>query len=137
MSIVLPEGGNVIGAGTDIVDVARIRDAYERHQERFLRRIFTEAEQSYCFGMKDPFPHLAARFAAKEAISKAFSTGIGRHLGWKSAAIAKGEREQPIVELDEQGAALLTEVGGSEVLISLSHTATLGNAVALVVRNPV
>jgi len=135
MSIALPTGGNVIGAGTDIVDVARIRSAHQRHKDRFLARIYTASERDYCFSMADPYPHLAARFAAKEAISKAFSTGIGKHLGWKSASIAKGGRGQPIVLLDEQGRALLAQVGASEVLVSLSHTATLGSALALLVKH--
>ena len=133
MAIELPVGGNVIGVGADIVDVERIRKSHERHAERFLDRIYTKEEQAYCMDMKNPFPHLAARFAAKEAISKAFSTGIGEHLGWKSMSIAKGERNEPIVILDEKGKALLKEVGGTSVLISLAHTDTLGHAVAVVV----
>ena len=99
----------MIGVGTDIIDVDRIRKSHERHTERFLNRIYTKDEQAYCFGMRNPHPHLAARFAAKEAISKAFSTGIGEHLGWKSMSIAKGERNEPIVVLDEKGKALLKE----------------------------
>ena len=134
MAIELAAGGNVIGVGTDIIDVDRIRKSHERHTERFLNRIYTKDEQAYCFGMRNPHPHLAARFAAKEAISKAFSTGIGEHLGWKSMSIAKGERNEPIVVLDEKGKALLKEVGGTGVLISLAHTNTLAHAVAVVVR---
>jgi len=134
MKIDLPAGGNVIGLGSDIVDVDRIRSAHERHQDRFLNRIFTEEEKTYCFGMSNPYPHLAARFAAKEAISKAFTTGIGKALGWKAMSIYKGERDQPLVRLDEQGQALLKEVGGSDVLVTLSHTATVGHAVALVIQ---
>jgi len=134
MKIDLPEGGIVLGLGADIVDVDRIRTAHERHGERFLNRVFTQEEQDYCLAMSNPYPHLAARFAAKEAISKAFTTGIGKALGWKSASIYKGEREQPLVRLDEKGQALLETIGGKAVLVTLSHTAAIGHAVALVLK---
>lgn len=134
MSIELAEGGIVIGIGTDIVDVERIRRSHERHGERFLNRIYTQTEQDYCLGMSNPYPHLAARFAAKEAASKAFSTGIGAGFGWKTVSIAHGERMQPHAKLDEQGEALLKQVGGTGMLVSLSHTASVGHAVAIIVR---
>lgn len=134
MEVSLPQGGNVIGVGIDLVEVSRIRGSHERHGERFMERVFTEGEQAYCLDMKNPYPHLAARFAAKEAVSKAFSTGIGRHLGWKAIEVVKGQRQQPFVRLDEQGSTLLKEVGGSDVLISLSHTLEHATAVAVIVK---
>ena len=85
--IQLPPGGLLIGLGADLVDVERIRGVVDRQGDRFLQRVFTEEERTYCFGMKIPFPHLAARFAAKEAVSKAFTTGIGAELGWKSISV--------------------------------------------------
>ena len=124
----------MVGVGTDIIEVDRVEGAIQRHGERFLTRIFTAEERDYCFSMKRPFPHLAARFAAKEAVSKAFTTGIGRYLRWTSISIYKGGREQPQVRLDEQGLNLLREVGASEVLITLSHTRIYANAVAILVR---
>ena len=134
MAIELLIGGNVIGVGVDIIDVDRIRKSHERHAGRFLDRIYTKEEQAYCMDMKNPYPRLAARFAAKEAISKAFTTGIGEHLGWLSMSITKGKRDEPMVLLDKQGKALLAEVGGSAVLISLSHTDTIAQAFAVIVR---
>lgn len=124
---------HALGLGTDIVDVARIRQAHERHGERMLARIYTQEELDYCLGMKDPYPHLAARFAAKEAVSKCFGTGICGEFGWKSVSIYKGSRDEPYARLDEKGTALLEKMGGRRVLVSLSHTAILGHAVALVV----
>ncbi len=123
-----------LGLGTDIVDIERIRRVHERHGERFLKRVFTQEEQDYCLGMKDPYPHLAARFAAKEAVSKCFGTGIGSEFGWTSVSIYKGSRQEPYARLDEKAQALLEKMGGSEVLVSLSHTSTLGHAVALIVK---
>lgn len=134
MNLRLPEGGQVCGVGIDLVEVERIRSAHQRHAERFLRRVFTPAEQAYCLAMKDPYPHLAARFAAKEAVSKAFTTGIGAELGWTSIEVAKGERDEPLVRLDERGQALLAQVGAREVLLSLAHTAHHATAVALLIR---
>jgi len=133
MSIAIPEGGIVRGVGTDIIECERIARAYERQKERFLRRVYTEGEQDYCLKMKNPVPHLAARFAAKEAVSKCFTTGIGDSLGWKSIEVIKGEREEPIIRLDEKGQALLTQLGGRDVLISLSHTENYGLAFAVIV----
>ena len=99
-----------------------------------MRRVFTDEEQAYCYGRAKPVNHLAARFAAKEAISKCFTTGIGAELGWKSASIYHGTRLEPLVRLDEKGEALLRQVGATHVLISLSHTDTVAMAVAALVR---
>lgn len=133
-SISLPPGGVLIGLGADLVDVARIQGVLERQGERFLNRVFTEEEKAYCLQMKVPYPHLAARFAAKEAVSKAFTTGIGAELGWKSISVYHGERREPLVRLDEKGLQLLKDVGGSRVLLTLSHTPTAAMAVAALVR---
>lgn len=133
-SITLPPGGLLIGLGADLVDVDRIKGVFERQGDRFLQRVFTDEERAYCFGMKIPFPHLAARFAAKEAVSKAFTTGIGAELGWKSVSVYHGERHEPLVRLDEKGERLLKEVGASHVLLTLSHTSTAAMAVAALIK---
>ena len=134
MSISLPPGGILIGLGTDVIEVDRIRGVLERQGERFLQRVFTAEERAYCSGMKYPHKHYAARFAAKEAVSKCFSTGIGAELGWRSVSISHGERHQPLVRLDAQGEALLKQVGATHVHVSLSHTDTVAMAVAALVR---
>lgn len=130
----LPAGGVVLGVGIDLIETSRIARALERHRERFLSTIFTDAERDYCERMKNPYPHYAARFAAKEAVSKAFSTGIGGYLKWRSIGVVHGERNAPHVALDELGEKLLQEVGGDGILISLSHTENYGQAVAMIVR---
>jgi holo-[acyl-carrier protein] synthase len=135
MNFTLPHRGILIGMGCDVIEVARVKGVVERQGERFLNRVFTEEERKYCSARAHPFNHLAARFAAKEAISKCFSTGIGAELGWKSASIYHGERMEPLVRLDEQGLALLQQVGASHVLISLSHTDTVAMAVAALIRS--
>lgn len=136
MNFTLPEGGIVRGVGTDIIECSRIARVLERQGERFLNRVFTEGERAYCLRMKNPVPHLAARFAAKEAVSKCFTTGIGESLGWKSVEIVKGEREEPLVRLDAQGLAMLEQLGANDVLVSLSHTENYGLAFAVIVSQP-
>jgi holo-[acyl-carrier protein] synthase len=106
----------------------------ERQGERFIARVFTEEEQAYCASMVHPYKHYAARFAAKEAVSKCFGTGIGAELGWRSVSVYHGERHQPLVRLDEKGEALLQRVGATHVHVSLSHTETMAMAVAVLVR---
>lgn len=135
MELRLPRGGRVRGVGTDLVECGRIDKVYERQGARFLRRVFTEGEQAYCLGMKNPIPHLAARFAAKEAVSKCFTTGIGDRLGWRSVEVVKGERGEPLVRLDEAGCKLLAMAGGDEVLLSLSHTRDHAMACAVLVSH--
>lgn len=124
--------GPVLGVGVDIVSVARIRDLADRQGDRFFERVYTDAEREYCSNFKDPYERYAARFAAKEAVSKAFTTGIGGYLNWTSISIVSGERGQPIVELDEKGKLLLYQVGGQSVTISLSHTADTAIAFAAI-----
>jgi holo-[acyl-carrier protein] synthase len=130
----LPPGGLLLGLGADLIDVERVRGICERQGDRFLQRVFTDEERAYCFRHAQPHQHLAARFAAKEAISKCFTTGIGAELGWKSAGIYHGERQEPLVRLDAQGQALLRKVGGTHVLVTLSHTQAFAMAVAVLVR---
>lgn len=127
-------GGFVIGLGADIVEVERIHRVLKRQGERFISRVFTAEEHEYCQKMKFPHKHYAARFAAKEAVSKAFTTGIGAELGWKSVSIHHGARSEPLVRLDERGTALLRKIGGTRVLITLSHTDTNALAVAVITR---
>ncbi|MEM0964667.1 MAG: holo-ACP synthase [Verrucomicrobiota bacterium] len=130
----IPKNSSVLGIGIDFIEVSRIARALERQRERFRNRVFTDEELAYCDGMKFPAPHFAARFAAKEAVSKAFGTGIGEFLGWKSAAVAKDSLGKPFIRLDSQGKELLQKKGGNDVLVSLAHTKEHATAVAVLVR---
>ena len=132
--ITLPPGGVLVGLGADLIEVERIRGVLERHGERFLDRILTDEEKQYCSSMGAPHKHIAARFAAKEAVSKCFTTGIGAEFGWKSASVYHGSRHEPLVRLDAQGQALLAQVGATHVMLTLSHTETYAMAVAALVR---
>jgi holo-[acyl-carrier protein] synthase len=134
MSLTLPPGGTLLGIGADVIEVARVKGVLDRQGERFLERVFTEEEREYCFRMAHPHKHLAARFAAKEAVSKCFTTGIGAELGWKSVSVYHGDRHEPRVRLDAKGEGLLKAVGATHIMLTLSHTDTVAMAVAALVR---
>ena len=133
-AIHLPRGGVVFGLGTDLIECTRIAKILERQGERFLERVYTPLEREYCMQMRNPVPHLAARFAAKEAVSKCFTTGIGGALGWRGIEVVRGERGEPTIRLDEAGQQLLESVDGRGVLITLTHTKIYGHAVAILYR---
>jgi holo-[acyl-carrier protein] synthase len=135
MSISLPPGGILIGLGGDIIETDRIRSVLRKHGERFLKRVFTDEERAYCDSLKYPHKHYAARWAAKEAVSKCFTTGIGEHLGWTSISVYHGPRHEPLVRLDAQAQALLASVGATHVMLTLSHIDTHAMAVAALVKH--
>ncbi len=135
MNITLPPGGTLIGLGCDLIEVERIQAILAKHGERFLKRIFTEEEQAYCNTLKYSPKHYAARWAAKEAVSKCFTTGIGEHLDWTSISVYHGARKEPLVRLDAKAAALLQAVGATHVWLTLSHTESHAMAVAALVSH--
>ena len=115
------EGQIILGTGVDIIETARIQDSIDKFGERFLKRCFWHDEIAYCSGMKFPALHFAARFAAKEALSKAFGTGIGQHLGWKDMEIRKRESGEPYAVLHGRGEELARERRVTTIFVSLSH----------------
>jgi len=123
----------IIGVGMDIVETKRIADSIERFGDRFLHRVFLEGEIAYSNTMKFPHLHLAARFAAKEAISKAFGTGIGHEMGWRDLEIIREPGGAPRVVLHGKALAHAATRGVQTVHVSLSHTAEYGAASAVVV----
>src|SRR5476651_2333319 len=101
----------ILGTGIDIIEVARIASSYEKFGERFVNRILLPDEITYCLSHRNPAPFLAVRFAAKEAISKAFGTGIGAQLGWQDMEICKKESGEPFVVLHGKGRSEERRVG--------------------------
>jgi len=120
-----------LGLGIDIIEVERIRASHGRFGERFLNRVLLPPEIEYCLKHKFPAPFLAARFAAKEAVSKAFGTGIGAQLGWHDIEVGKKPSGEPFVILHGKGEELLKARQGRMVLLSLSHTDSYAAAVAI------
>jgi holo-[acyl-carrier protein] synthase len=121
----------ILGLGIDIIEVERIRSSFAKFGERFVNRILHPNEIAYCLSHKDPAPFLAARFAAKEAISKAFGTGIGAQLGWRDMEVGRRESGEPFVILHGGGLKLLEARQARTPLISLSHIASHAAAVAV------
>jgi len=121
----------ILGTGIDIIEVGRVEAAYKRFGARFLDRILRASELAYCMSHKTPGPFLAARFAGKEAVSKAFGTGIGGRLGWRDIEICRKESGEPFVVLHDKGQTLLAARGGRLVHLSLSHTEKHATAVAI------
>jgi holo-[acyl-carrier protein] synthase len=113
---------SVLGIGVDLVENARIEHSLERFGERFLQRVFTPGEIEYSQSMKFPARHLAARFAAKEAVSKAFGTGIGKMMGWKDIDVHRKPSGEPFVVLEGGAKKLAEDRGIGAVRITLSHT---------------
>jgi holo-[acyl-carrier protein] synthase len=121
----------ILGIGIDIIEVKRIQASYEKFGERFLHRILHPNEISYCLSHRVPGPFLAARFAAKEAISKAFGTGIGAQLGWQDMEVGRKDSGEPFAIFHDKGQALLNARNARAVLISLSHTQAHAAAIAV------
>ena len=124
----------ILGIGIDIIEVARVKASHERFGERFLNRLLLADEIAYCLSHKNPAPFIAARFAAKEAISKAFGTGIGAQLGWRYMEIGRKKSGEPFVILHGNGKKLFKSRRAKNLLISLSHTANYAAAAAVLER---
>jgi holo-[acyl-carrier protein] synthase len=121
----------VRGIGVDVVQVERMKEALARFRERMERRLFTEGELAYCHSFSDPLPHLAARFAAKEAASKALGTGMSQGVGWKDFEVIQPGGRQPCLVLHGRARELFQAQGCTATHVSLTHDG--GVAIATVV----
>lgn len=123
----------IVGIGTDVVDVERIRRSFDEYGERFGKRVFTETERTYCehFG-ETRHLHYAARFAAKEAFSKAIGTGMRDGMAFQLVGIRNEPSGLPVVVL---AGLMLERHGAHNIHVTLSHTATVAIAVVVIERN--
>ena len=113
---------SVLGIGIDLVECERIQHSIDRFGQKFLNRVFTEGEIEYSMSMKFPARHLAARFAGKEAVAKAFGTGIGKAMGWRNIDIQKKPSGEPFLVFSGPAQELAKQRGVTSALITLSHT---------------
>lgn len=127
-------GGNVVGVGVDLTDVARIRSMLEKYPDTFLARTFTDAEIAYCAPRANKAEAFAARFAAKEAVVKALGTGFRGAITPKSIGIEISETGAPRAVLDSAATDALRAIGGEKVLVSLTHLKDYAQAVAVAVK---
>jgi holo-[acyl-carrier protein] synthase len=118
---------NLLGIGLDATDIPRIADVLERHGERFLRRVFTAGEIAYCTKRRNPAPHLAGRFAAKEAAMKALGTGQSHGVLWKDIEVVR-ESGPPRLELHGGAAKRAAEMRVRRSLVTITHSDTLALA---------
>ena len=121
----------IIGTGVDLCEVARMREAIERHGLRILNRVFTEAEIAYAQRKANRFERFAARFAAKEAGMKALGTGWRGGLGWRDLEVKNLPSGRPTLALHGKAAEIAEKLGVRNISLSLTHTSE--QAMALVI----
>lgn len=117
------------GLGNDIIEIERIERIITRYGKQFLDKLFTSAEQKYCLKYAHSSRHFAGRFAAKEAISKALGTGIGKMLTWMDIEVINDQNGKPIVKLSQDAEKRFDH---PKILLSISHCHSYAAAVAIV-----
>lgn len=122
----------VIGLGIDIIEIDRIKKSVDEYGKQFLSKVYTPSELKYCLGKKNKYQHLAARFAAKEAIYKAISTSIGGEVGWQDIEIFNEPNGMPAVKLKGHLKKFLT--ADKNLKISMSHSRDYVACVAIVYK---
>src|SRR6266700_1396066 len=132
MPLHAPQGVNV-AVGVDIIEVERVRKVYEKHGERFLRRIYTETEVRQCRGK---VTRLAGRFAAKEAISKALGTGL-RGVAWREMEIVQLRSGRPTVTLHGNARRRAEQLGISAFDVSIADLETFSIAIAVAIQTSI
>lgn len=118
--------GRVVGIGTDLVDIERMRAIISR-RPRFVQRVFTEDERAYCSASRDPSERYAARFAAKEAVLKTLGVGLGA-ADFAEIEVIRLESGRPELRVSGRAAILAAEQGIDRWLITLSHSRYLAQA---------
>lgn len=121
------------GIGIDLVQISRMRRVVERWKDRFLLRVFTDEEIAYCQKRRDPVPHLAARFAAKEAALKALGIGLRLGVSWRDIEVRRERGRPPVLALSGRSRAIKEALGGRRFLLSLTHDGEYAFAQAVLV----
>jgi holo-[acyl-carrier protein] synthase len=113
----------IVGTGIDIAEVGRLRQAIERHGNRFLDRIYTPDERRYCDSKANRFERYAARFAAKEAAMKALGTGWNHGVRWRDCEVVRAPGGRPTIVFHGKASAFAAELGVKNTALSITHTA--------------
>src|SRR5712691_7216933 len=122
---------NIIGIGMDATEIDRIEATVARFGDRFLRRIFTDGEIAYATRRRNPTPHLAGRFAAKEAAMKALGTGHSRGVLWRDVEVIR-RGGPPQLQLHGGAARVFAALGARSSLLTITHSDTLALAEVLI-----
>ena len=123
----------VVGLGIDIIEIDRIKDSVDRYGDHFLNKIYTETELNYCLSKSSKYQHLAARFAAKEAVFKALTTGWDENVGWQDIEIYNEPNGMPLVKLKGKLENFLAD--DKSLKISMSHSRDYVTCVAIIYKN--
>jgi holo-[acyl-carrier protein] synthase len=112
----------IIGTGVDLIEIERLRRILEKLKDRFIHRVFTTQEQQYCYAHRDPAPHFAVRFAAKEALFKALGTGWAKGVTWLDVEVRRERQDAPTMVLSGEAKRLSEAMGAHNIHLSLSHS---------------
>lgn len=121
----------ILGIGSDLADVGRIRRSMDNFGERFLNRVYTPGEQTYAMRKVNAAERLAARFAAKEAGMKAIGTGWSHGVTWQDFEVRNEPSGRPVLFLSGVAAQMASRMGVQRVSLSLTHTAEMAFAVVI------
>ena len=124
----------IIAHGIDLVDFPRIESLIDRHNERFLDRVFTEREQNDAAAVKNTVEKLAGRFAAKEAVLKLLGTGWRGKIAWTDIEIVNNPLGQPVVGITGEVENIAKQSGIEQITLSITHTANFAIASVVALR---
>lgn len=113
----------IVGMGIDVAEVKRIREVFESQGERFVKRVYTEAEAAYCEQFKNKYERYAGRFAAKEAAMKALGTGWSRGVRWVDVEVVRQRGGRPVLQLHGEARKIADQLGVKHIAMSITHTA--------------
>jgi holo-[acyl-carrier protein] synthase len=127
----------IIAHGIDLVDFPRIEEMVNRHDKRFLDKVFTATEQAYAKANRNGIEKLAGRFAAKEAVLKLVGTGWRGKIAWTDIEVVNTPTGQPEVKLSGEVKKIADKLGITQISVSITHTANfaIASAVALAESN--
>ena len=121
----------IVGIGTDLAEVPRIKNSVDRYGDRFLKRVYTDAEIAYASRKANQAERFAARFAAKEAAMKALGTGLRRGVTWKDFEVINEPSGRPVLHLHGVAQQIAERMKVRRISLSLTHTSELAMAVVI------
>lgn len=124
----------IAGVGTDLSRASRFRRFLEKGNQALIQRIFTLSEQAYCLPKPDPSPHLAARFAVKEAFLKSLGLGLREGISWQDMEVLRDDLGKPSLAVSGRAAEILAERGIATIHLSYSHEGDYASAVVILER---
>lgn len=123
----------ILGHGVDLTSISRIREILAKEGSAFEARVFSSGEIAYCRKKKDPAPHFAARFAAKEAYGKALGLGLGPSGNFAEIEVTHNAAGMPLLNLEGKAKEIFAAHGGQEIFLSLSHEGDMAIASVIVI----